>query len=308
MSDGQGLLPHSIHVFLVKGRAARSLALGSQLARLDSLQLTAIHALHDTYPWFTYEVADSAQHATAETPALNLSYEITSDPHSMVRNIAMGISPDAFLYTIRREALDAGDQRSLSHSAEIMKDLEGYLQPGPLLEALYKDIYKKLAGDITTYVIDTKTLLPPQTSIHQGIIIDYRGITGPAELSTHVNFLVNGIVNNILVAGQSHYQFGYVPSWHGPAGNTDKLDSLIKLSITATDSAGIVTFHLDFTSDFPLLYQVAVDRNPAKMGGELVRTFTILAKDLDSGNYSPLIFPMAKAMNKFYLLNIPPRN
>ena len=326
-ASAQDLLPGYMHVVLVKGQAARKLSLRNELARLDSLQVKAMDALHDAYPWFTYEVADSPLQMSSATPAINLCYEVITDQQAPVRNILMGISSDAFLYIIRRKTLDARDQKLLSHSAEMMKDLHGYLQPGPLLSALYKDIYKKLAADISTYVFDTKTLQPPQLLTHPGISIDYQGITGPATLSAHEKFLISGIVNNILVAGQSHYVFGFIPGWRSlrtdpaatpdsrtnpaitPDNRTDPAatpDSLIDMRLTATDSAGVITLHLDFSARFPLLYEKPVDRDPAKMGGELIRTFTIPAKELASGNYDPLVFPMGRSISKFLLLNIPP--
>jgi hypothetical protein len=308
VSEAQELLPNAIHVFLVKGRAAAHLSFAAELARLDSLQLKAIDSLHSTYPWFTYEVADSAQHSPPEIPALNLCYEVTTDPHAPPRNILMGMPEDAFLFTIRRETLDAGSESILGRSAENMKDLEGYLQPGPLIGALYGDIYNKLASDITTYVIDTKAVLSPKFSPHRGITIAYHGITGPTALSAREKLLINGFINNSLVAGQLHYDFDYIPSWQSSRTDTKLApDSLIDLRLSATDSAGFVTFHLDFSAHLPLRYQSPAGRNGATTGVELTRSFSIPAQQLVSGNYSALIFPMGKSLAKFFSLNLPAR-
>lgn len=305
----QELLPDAIQVFLVKGSAGTSLSLPHELARLDSLQEKAMDSLHKIRPWFTYQVVDSPVHTTAPALSLDLCYEIVNNENAAVRNIAMGMSADAFHYSMQRKTLDGTTQKSLSSSTMIMKDLEGYLQPGPLLDILYRDICKKLATEINTYVIETRKVLAPKTLANVNLSIDYRGFTGPAALSARNTLIINGIINNILVAGQQNYAFNIIPSWKGTAGSPAvKTDSLISLALTATDTAGVITLQLDFSAAYPLVFQVSIDRNPAKLGGPVLRTFTISKNDLESTNYSALTFRICRSMNKFFLLNIPPGN
>jgi hypothetical protein len=304
----QDLLPEEMHVSLVKGTTDKSISLPHELATLDSLQLVVMDSLHKTRPWFTYGMEDSAVRTSASHLSLDLCYQVVNNDNSSARDIAIGISPDAFKFIIERETLDASTQRTLNSQQMIMKDLVGYLQPGPLQGFMYKDVYKKLAGEISTYVIETRKVMDPKAPAHADIAIDYQGIIDPSPISAHERFIINGILNNILVAEQQNYSFDLIPSWRNAHNDLRaNKDSLIRLSVTVTDTAGLVTLQLTFSAAYPLVYQMPVDRNPAKMGGELVRTFTISENDLGSKAYSSLIFPICKSMSKFCLLNISPQ-
>lgn len=206
-----------------------------------------------------------------------------------------------FEYITQRYLL-SGNKMVLFHKIDdIYKDLPGIVQEDNHAE-LFSSIYKTLKKQINVFSINTKTLLQP-INTNQRISIHYNGINSDSLEEKKEFLILNGLVNNMLINGQSQFKFNYYPEFitYKPLKEYLKDDLYIHLDLKKEGAN--YKINLIFDGKNPIK-QSQNERFSLNKAGNLTTDFSIPIQKIEHGDYSDLIFEINKSLYKFLLFNL----